>query len=135
MFLLVTILNWRRYGFKEPRFHFPLIFSTRRTIYPPRLPRKFIQPINAAFDFLCVQGKYYEILERDLGPTLLSWRQNFLCIELSFLRNLRSTKFHSIITSSYEVMVDHIICLLTCKPTDVTNFAVFTIVSPNFYDR
>ena len=56
-FLYVTILNWPRYGFKEPRFHFPLIFSTTRTIYPPRLPRKFIQPINAAFDFLCVQGK------------------------------------------------------------------------------
>ena len=63
----------------------------------------------------------------DLGPTLLPWWQNFLCIELSFLRNLWSTKFHSII-------VDHIICLLTCKPTDVTNFANFAIVLPNLYD-
>ena len=63
------------------------------------------------------------------------WDRHCCLGKLSFLKNLRSTKFHSIITSSYQVIVDHIICLLTCKPTDVTNFAVFAIVSPNFYDR
>ena len=66
---------------------------------------------------------------------MLPSQQNILCTELSFLKNLRSTKFHSIITSSYQVVVDQKICLLTCKPTDVTNFTVFAIVSPNFYDR